>query len=105
MAKSSEKKEEKSWFKGDLASKLIDVITIGFKTGIEKLQERIYETEQKMLKIFFSAMLMMAGVFFVSVAIILLIAQYLKISLGWSFLIIGLVLLIASLQLKQQVMK
>ena len=67
-----------------------------------KVKEFVSSTEEKLVSMFYSASVLIAGLIFISLSCVFLINQYLVLSMGWSFMIIGLILIIVSLVIKSR---
>lgn len=67
-----------------------------------KAKEFIISTEEKAIRIFYSAILLLAGLIFLSISFVFLINEYFELSKGWSFLMMGLILIIVALLIKSK---
>jgi len=111
MAKKRVKKENKE--EGGIVSALKDFST-GFLLGalkntytefIETLQGYAYKTQERILEIFSLFIVMLCGLIFLLIGLVFLINEYVKLSWGWSFLIMGITLILISYLLKIQIIK
>ena len=100
MAKKETKKDWKTELVEGLKSKALSGIVEYAKGLIKKAQDAVYYTQRKVIQLFYASALFIAGIIFLSIAIVLLISDYLKLSKGWSFLILGLVLIILAMFVK-----
>ncbi len=108
MAKKSNKKEEDcgkepqstgSVIKDVLESSALSIIRKSANRVISDVQQKIYETEKKVLMSLYIAMVAFVGCVFVLVSFIFLIEQYSELTIGWSALVLGLIILVISLLL------
>ena len=97
-------KKEKKDFQDMLLEKSPGIILKTLKGFIEDVSEsviqKIHKSEKKFMATFISFIQLAAGTIFLAIALIFLINEYLGLSKGWSFLVIGLVLIIWSIILK-----
>ena len=106
MGKKTVKVEKKDW-KAELMEGLKSGVVSGviqyIKNFTNRVQDIVYRTQKKVIQIFYASALFIAGVIFLSIAVVLLISEYLQLSKGWSFLILGLVLIILAMFVKMNV--
>ena len=101
------KKEGKKDYKAELqsffASNVPNILLRTLKGFIENLSkgitDSIHKTERKFLETLVSFVAFTAALLLLAVAAIMLIAEYSGLTLGWSFLIMGLIMLIISMLL------
>jgi len=94
------KKEEGFNLGGILKSGILSGI-INYVRGFSgKVQDFIINTEEKVIQMFYSAALLVTGLIFLSISFVFLMNEYFTLSKGWSFLIIGLILIIAALVIR-----
>ncbi|NOZ81283.1 MAG: hypothetical protein GXP63_06450 [DPANN group archaeon] len=86
--------------KGIVSSSIVKNMKERSEDLVHHAQEIAYQTAENMMEKLFSAVLFGAGVLFIMIAITLLVVQYLDLTLGWSFLLMGLLLLVISLLFK-----
>ncbi len=79
-----------------LANELRDGFKMLANTVSMKAQETFYRAEKRLMRLLVSYFAFLAGVILVSIAVILLISEYFNLSQGWSFLLVGIIFLIAS---------
>jgi len=95
--------------KFDLAGMLKSGIFSGIVSYVKglmgKFQDFVIYTEEKVIQIFYASTLFIAGLVFLSISVVLLMSEYLKLSQGWSFLIIGLILIMAAMMIKNKALK
>lgn len=96
------KKEEGFNFGSILKSGIFSNIISFIKDFPGKVQDFIINTEEKVIQLFYSASLMLAGLIFLSISLVFLMNEYFALSKGWSLLIIGLILIIASLIIRSR---
>jgi len=98
----AEKKEEKEGKSSGFLSGLTEIVK-GFSLGLVKgmfddfvkqVQEKIYETEKRVLDLLFSTIILMVGVIFTAIAVIFLLSYYTGLNEGWGYLIMGVLLVI-----------
>jgi len=68
------------------------------KDFVQRGQEIVYQTTENVMERLFSTLIFSIGTIMVIVAVALLIYENLGLSLGWSFLIMGLILLAIAIQ-------
>ena len=67
-----------------------------------KVQDFIINTEEKVIQMFYSAALLVTGLIFLSISFVFLMNEYFALSKGWSLLIIGLILIIAAMLMRNR---
>ena len=72
---------------------------------VGKVQDVIIYTEEKVMQILYASVLFVTGLVFLSIAIVSLMNEYLGLSRGWSFLIISLILMMASMIVKNKALR
>jgi len=87
---------------GILKSGLLSGIVSYVKDFSDKVQDFIINTEEKIIQLLYSAALMISGLIFLSISLVFLMNEYFTMSKGWSLLIIGLILIIASLVIRNR---
>jgi len=114
MAKTEAKKggafdRIKEAVKGVLESTLVAQLKEGTKFLVEELihkgQDIAYYTEKKMIAQFNASVMMLFGIIMIFLAITFFLTDFLKLERYWSFLIVGLFLLVISLFLKKSLEK
>ena len=65
-----------------------------------KVDDFIVSSEEKIIQRIYSAVLLIAGLIFLSLSFVFLMNEYSILSQGWSFLVIGLILVIVALIIK-----
>jgi len=87
-----------------LESSLVDKMKDGAKGLLEELIHRIqdiaYQTEKKMIEKLIAALMMIVGVIFIILAITYFLTDFLRLQKYWSFLIVGLALIVIAFLLK-----
>lgn len=99
-------KKESTFFdtvKEVVSSSIVKNLKDHTKDFVQRGQEIIYQTTENVMERLFSTMLFSVGSILVIVAVALLIYENLGLSLGWSFLIMGLILLVISLLFKERI--
>lgn len=99
-------KKESTFFdtvKEVVSSSIVKNLKDHTKDFVQRGQEIIYQTTENVMERLFSTMLFSIGSILVIVAVALLIYENLGLSLGWSFLIMGLILLVISLLFKERI--
>ncbi len=71
-----------------------------FDNVMQTLKQEILDTKKKILRSVFIFLLLFAGIFFIFLGGVFLINQYTKLGFGWSFVIIGLLILVFSMFMK-----
>ncbi|MFH1590683.1 MAG: hypothetical protein ABIC95_02035 [archaeon] len=90
---------------GGFSSSVLDFIKTGVfdlvrdssKKLVHTAQRVIYQTQEKIVQQLIAALLFFLGMVFVLIAVVRLLSQYVGLSDGWSFLIVGLLILIIAL--------
>lgn len=106
MAKKAQKEEKKSVIKDFLVDHGGELVIKAFEGFVHNLTEKMMDVivnfEKRILGTGVSYVFFMIGSIFISVAIIFLLYQYLGLSLGWSFMFIGLILVIWSYMIRKK---
>ena len=67
---------------------------------IKRIQDFVFQVEQKAIKVFFASLTMFLGLIFIFVAIPFLLVQYAELTMGWALLVIGLILILLAMLFK-----
>jgi hypothetical protein len=89
-------------FIGMLKSGISSFISDRVNHTVNEIQGYITDAEEKAVQILYASSFFVAGAIFISIAAVMLINQYLNLSIGWSFMIMGLILIIASMVVKNK---
>ncbi|MFC1691303.1 hypothetical protein ACFL0W_03915 [Nanoarchaeota archaeon] len=95
----------KNIFAGKLVSRLIELFREEAKLTLKKAQEVAYHVQDIVIKEILASIGVLLATIFILIGITFLIIEYANISKGFSFLIVGLVVLIASLLYKAHIEK
>ncbi len=87
------------------SSSIAGMIKNTIKDSVEKAQYKIYETEQKVMKNVIVSLIFFVGVIMLVISSVFMVKDYLKLSFGFSFLMIGMLILIIALLLKVSLLK
>ena len=100
MGKKKEKdygKQLESFFKTNAPNIILKTLK-GFIDKLAKgVTDSIHKTEKKFLETLVAYVTFTAALLFLGAAAIMLIAEYSGLSLGWSFLVVGLLLMVISM--------
>lgn len=96
------KKEGNSDIMGIVKSSIFSGISNLVKDFKDKVQEFILRIEEKAIELFYASALFITGFIFISIALVLLLAEYFNLSRGWGFLIIGFILTIFALIIRNK---
>jgi hypothetical protein len=83
-----------------LSNKLVKVVKGAIDEAVDKTKESVYETQRKILTALFFTLIVLFGVTFIFIGGILLLNYYLKINLGWCFVIGGFAVVIIAILFK-----
>ncbi|MCF7859910.1 MAG: hypothetical protein K9N07_11410 [Candidatus Cloacimonetes bacterium] len=67
---------------------------------VERISDVVEKKEKKLLELLVEKAVFLISLIFICIAAVLIISQYLELHMGWSFLIIGLMLLVWSFSLR-----
>lgn len=91
----------KSVFSGSVLSLIKDTVV----SSIEKLRDVLENAQKRALESVYIAGLTLYSVIFLTLAIVFLLSEYAGLTLGWSFFVIGLLLLCVALYMKATMTK
>ena len=85
---------------------LLKGVTTGLATGVKaiakKTQDAARNAQKKVMQLLFASVFFALGAIFLCIALVFLVNEYLNLSRGWSFLVMGLLLIITGLILKSR---
>lgn len=97
-------KEDKSSFmehiKEFLYSTFTSLIKGSISEGIENIKHEIKKAQRLLIKNISLASFLILGGIFVLIGIVLLINEYMKLSMSWSFFLVGLIIMVITLLMK-----
>jgi hypothetical protein len=97
-------KEEKSNFMENLKEFLYSTFTSLIKgsilEGIDNLKHEIRKAQKLLIKNISLASFLILGGIFVLIGIVLLVNEYMKLSMSWSFFLVGLIIMVITLLMK-----
>ena len=101
MPKKTKKESEfKQIIKNVASKKVFDFIKDYIKDFADKTQQFFLRLEKRVLHELFASIIFITGIIFLIISIAFLIKEYLRLTTGWSFFIIALILIIISLFVK-----
>jgi TRAP-type uncharacterized transport system fused permease subunit len=98
------KKENNGGFWGMLQAVMFGVKEF-LSTFAARIQDAVIYTEEKVLQLLYASVIFITGVVFLCAAAVNLMTQYLQLSRGWSYLIIGLILILAAMTIKNKAVR
>ena len=98
--KSGNKTNNRSFLSETLKSGAVNLVLNSLKKVAASIQDSIYRVEKNIIRFFYASVLFITGIIFLFVAIASLMQEYLKLSAGWSFLVLSLILIILSFMIK-----
>jgi hypothetical protein len=81
-------------------STFISLLKGSISEGIENLKQEIKKTQKIVIKNLSLASFLILGGIFILIGIVLLINEYMKLSMAWSFFLVGLIIMVITLLLK-----
>ncbi len=76
---------------------------LDFISGLSgKVNDIIVSTEEKIIQKVYSTVLLISGLIFLSLSFVFLMSEYSILSQGWSFLVMGIILVMVSLIIKNR---
>jgi hypothetical protein len=98
MAKKEAPKENRfiSFVKGVGAGFLVETVKGIYENFLTSLKDYAFKTQKKILEVFFIFFMRLLGIIFVCIALVLLLNELFQLSLGLSFLAIGIIIIIIS---------
>lgn len=69
---------------------------------LDHVQNKIKDTHRRMMELTLAYAILLLSMVFVSIAAVMLISEYLEVSKGWSFLVVGLLLLLWAMKIKNR---
>lgn len=102
MPKKTKKSGKKhSIIKDTIAEFVTSTALESVKSFVESLADRTHDffmqLEKKIVQGLYASVVMICGLIFLLISLAFLLSEYLKLSKGWSFLILGLILIIIAL--------
>lgn len=102
MPKKEKEKESSSSILEMLKSIAVSSVTDYVKGVMSDIHDLVEYVAKRALQILYATALFMVGLLFLCIAAVLLIRQYLHLSIGWSFMVMGLILIIAAILIKNK---
>jgi len=98
------RKEENTDILGTLKSIATSTVDNYVKGVVDDIRDLVEYIGERALQVIYASALLVVGLLFLCIAVVMLISQYLGLSLGWSLTIMGLILVLAGIMIKNKAM-